>query len=351
MVKLEKLSLSLSAYPVVNGVSLDVEDGELMCLLGPSGCGKTTTLRAIAGFERPEQGSVSIAGRLVSSDSVLVPPQERDIGFLFQDFALFPHLSVAANVGFGLAGQGPSKVNKRVHEMLEQTRMLDHADKYPHMLSGGQQQRVALARALAPRPRLMLLDEPFSDLDTSLRGQIRDETLRILKATRVTTIMVTHDPEEAMLMADRIALMRDGSIVQVGTPQDLYQTPIDGFTTAFFGDVNHFEGIVKHGCVHTVVGSLVADGFQDGSTLDVYLRPDAISVGNSDTTTHDTMCLRVCSVRFAGASALVQLGIENGTSPHDHLEARLPGHFEPSVGDKVEIKIDRRQTYLFEKPE
>lgn len=351
MVKLENLSLRLSAYPVVSGVSLDVDEGELVCLLGPSGCGKTTTLRAIAGFETPQHGSISIAGRMVSGGSHQVPPQQRDVGFLFQDFALFPHLTIAANVGFGLAHLRAGEADDRIREMLQQTRMSEHAQKYPHMLSGGQQQRVALARALAPRPRLMLLDEPFSDLDTSLRGHIREETLRILKATGVTTIMVTHDPEEAMLMADRIALMRDGQIVQVGSPEALYRTPVDGFTAAFFGETNHFEGVVDQGFVRTAVGRLAADGYQDGSKLDVYLRPDAVSIGSAGGAPQSSDRLRVCSIRFAGPNALVQLGIEGGNTPHQHLEARLPGHFEWSVGDKVEITIDRQQTYLFEKPE
>jgi len=184
-----------------------------------------------------------------------------------------------------------------------------------------------------------------------LRGHIREETLRILKATGVTTIMVTHDPEEAMLMADRIALMRDGQIVQVGSPEALYRTPVDGFTAAFFGETNRFEGVVDQGFVRTAVGRLAADGYRDGSKLDVYLRPDAVSIGSAGGAPQSSDRLRVCSIRFAGPNALVQLGIEGGNTPHQHLEARLPGHFEWSVGDKVEITIDRRQTYLFEKPE
>ena len=348
MVKLENLCISLSAYPVVHDISLDVAQGELVCLLGPSGCGKTTTLRAIAGFELPQSGSISIADQVVSGGAKFIAPQDRGIGFLFQDFALFPHLNIAANIGFGLSRLPAPDAKQRITEMLERVGLTKHADKYPHMLSGGQQQRVALARALAPKPRLMLLDEPFSDLDTSLRARIREDTLRILKETGVTTIVVTHDPEEAMLMADRIALMRAGEIVQVGTPENLYHAPTDGPTAAFFGDVNHLHGVVRDGCIDTAVGPLRIDGYADGSKLDVYVRPDAVSLAQPDDPRGGLTRLQVCSVRFAGSNSLVQLGIEHADSSHEHLAARLPGRFESRIGDAVDVVIDPRRAYIFE---
>ena len=238
MLRLKNLSLKFDESQVIHNISFDVAEGELVCLLGPSGSGKTTTLRLIAGFEKPENGSIQLNGETVSSKKKILRPQKRNVGFLFQDYALFPHLTVAENISYGLSGQNKKQIKEQTWEMLSQIRLLDHADKYPHELSGGEQQRVALARARAPEPNLLLLDEPFSGLDTSLRAQLRLETREILKSQGVTAIIVTHDPEEAMLMADRIVLMRNGNVVQTGTPEELYSKPTDPFTAGFFGDVN-----------------------------------------------------------------------------------------------------------------
>ena len=230
MLKLENINLALEETKIIRNISFDVTEGELLCLLGPSGCGKTTTLRLIAGLEAPDSGTVSINGTNVSTNSFVIPPYKRDIGFLFQDFALFPHLTVRNNIAYGLKHLRKTEAQIRTTEMLTQIRLEAHSDKYPHMLSGGEQQRVALARALATEPRLLLMDEPFSGLDTSLREKIREETLQILKERGVTTVLVTHDPEEAMLIADQIVLMNEGNIVQSGTPGDIYERPTNIFS-------------------------------------------------------------------------------------------------------------------------
>ena len=248
---LDNVSHAYGNLRAVDGLSLDLQSGEVVCLLGPSGCGKTTVLRLAAGLERLQRGQVLIAGRAVAGNGQEMPPEDRDVGLVFQDFALFPHLSVGDNVAFGLEGLEPAARRERVLATLSQVGMEDYSTSFPHTLSGGQQQRVALARALAPKPKVVLLDEPFSGLDFLLRNQIRDDTLHILKEGGTATLLVTHDPEEAMFMADRIALMRAGKIIQVGRPVDLYCAPKDAFVASFFGNINRLEGVVMNASVRT----------------------------------------------------------------------------------------------------
>ncbi len=351
MLKLDDLSVSFGAKEAVRGLSFEIAEGELVCLLGPSGCGKTTTLRAIAGLERPQRGRVSIAGRVLSDGGSIVPPPQRGIGFLFQDFALFPHLTVAENIAYGMTRKQKATDRGRVDALLARIQMRHLANAYPHMLSGGEQQRVALVRALAPRPRVVLLDEPFSSLDASLRVELRDETVRILKDAGVTVLMVTHDPEEALVCSDRIALMREGRTVQIGTPDELYTAPVDAFTAAFFGAINRFSGTVDGAWVRTGIGAVANPGFRDGARVEVLIRPDGLSVAPLEARDGEPgAAMRVCSVHFAGASSVIRLG-PNGSAPgHDHFHARQPGLFRAGVGDPVRISIDRNQAFVFDDP-
>lgn len=342
---LENVSHAYGPLKVVDGVDLTVAPGEVVCLLGPSGCGKTTTLRIAAGLESPTTGKVRIGGILVADGALQVPPEKRHLGFLFQDYALFPHLTVHDNVAFGLAGWPAAAVRARVAEALEQVGMKPYAGSFPHMLSGGQQQRVALARALAPKPRLMLLDEPFSGLDSRLRDQVRDQTLHVLKGSGVATLMVTHDPEEAMFMADRIAVMRHGSIVQVGRPVDLYCHPVDAFVTTFFGDVNRIEGRVHDGGVDTPLGRLDAAGLAEGAAVSVLIRPEALHLRPSDEDTG--FAAQVIASRMLGRTSLVHLCVGDVGSRHLHLHSRMPGRFLPSEGEIMEVVLDRSQTFVF----
>ena len=241
-------------------MSLEVREEEILCLLGPSGCGKTTILRLAAGLELPTRGTIQVGGRLVSGNGAFVPPERRDVGLLFQDYALFPHLSIAGNIAFGLRSMSEPEQKQRIGEMLKLTHLSGRGDTYPHTLSGGEQQRVALARALAPRPRVLLLDEPFSGLDTQLRQKVRDETLHVLKEVGAAVVLVTHDPEEALFMADRIALMKAGRIVQVGEPTDLYFHPAEAFAAEFFGEINRLSSRVSGGKIPSPFGPLTAGG-------------------------------------------------------------------------------------------
>lgn len=322
----------------VNGIDLRVGAGELVCLLGPSGCGKSTTLRLVAGVERPLKGQVLIDGTVVADERTFQPPETRRTGLVFQDFALFPHLDVLNNVKFGLRNMEPEHILARATEALAQVGMQDFGAKFPNMLSGGEQQRVALARALAPRPHLMLMDEPFSGLDRRLRDRIRDETLEILKREETATLLVTHDPEEALRMADRIALMRDGKFVQVGTPVELYETPVDLQTAAFFSDVNVVHGKVSGGMLGTVFGPVRADGLADGVEATLAFRPHAIEVSAGREITGT-----VERTRMLGEKGLVEFAVGGET-----FTAYVEPSGLPASGDTVGLKLSQKACFVFE---
>jgi iron(III) transport system ATP-binding protein len=273
---------------------------------------------------------------------------------MFQDYALFPHLSVADNVGFGLRDLSGGKRRDRVAVVLEQVGMLDQTRMFPHMLSGGQQQRVALARALAPEPRIMLLDEPFSGLDTRLRNQIRDDTLHVLKNGASATLIVTHDPEEAMFMADRIAVMRAGCIVQVGRPADLYYAPADAFVAGLFGDINRLDGRVEGRRVSTPFGDLDAPDLADGTPVEVLIRPEALKLrpaSSGDPAAgggHGAPgTARVMAARLLGRTSLVHLSIGGADGRDLHLHARVPGRFLPEDNEVMAIHLDHSQAFIF----
>ena len=345
---LEHVSHAFGALLAVNDVSLAIEPGELVCLLGPSGCGKTTVLRVAAGLEPLQQGRISMGGQLVAGDGADVAPEDRGIGLVFQDYALFPHLSVADNVAFGLRRLAGSERQARARAALELVGMADSAKVFPHTLSGGQQQRVALARALAPAPKVMLLDEPFSGLDSVLRNQVRDETLHVLKKSGAATLMVTHDPEEAMFMADRIALMQRGRIEQIGPPSELYFAPANAFVAGFFGDINCFAGVVANQEVVTPFGTLAAPGLSEGCAVEVLIRPEALRLQTlAGETSPPLGAARVLASRMLGRSSLVHLSVNGAEATPLHLHARIPGRFLPAENALVAIQLDRSQTFVF----
>ncbi len=259
-------------------VSLDIAPGEVMALLGPSGCGKSTLLRIAAGVERPTGGRVLLDGEEVAGPQAFVPPEARGVGLMFQDFALFPHLSIGENVAFGLKRLSREEARAVALATLERVGLRNRFDDYPHNLSGGEQQRVALARAIAPRPRVLLMDEPFSGLDVQLRERIRDEAIAIVRETGITCVLVTHDPEEALLVADRIAVMAAGRLCQVGTAQHLYEQPNDLFVARFFSDVNELPGTVSAGQIETAFGPIVARDVPEGTRATVCIRHRGVRV-------------------------------------------------------------------------
>ncbi len=261
--------------PAVDGLSLRVAEGEILALLGPSGCGKSTTLRLIAGLETPESGTITLRGRVVAGLGHAVPPEERGVGIVFQDYALFPHLTVGDNVGFGLARAAR---RDRVGEVIDLVGLGGLAARYPHELSGGQQQRVALARALAPAPAVMLLDEPFSNLDADLRAQMRDEVERILRSSATTAVFVTHDQEEAFTLADRVGVLRAGCVEQLATPSQIYHLPATRFVASFVGAADFLPGVVTALGIVTEVGTFAnVEQLAVDARVDVMIRPDDIT--------------------------------------------------------------------------
>ncbi len=346
----ENVSHSFGDLRAVDRLTLSVASGELVCLLGPSGCGKTTALRLAAGLERLQSGRILIGGELVADGWTQRPPEERDVGLVFQDFALFPHLRVIDNVMFGLRRTSRPARRARALEALDRVGMVDYAHAYPHTLSGGQQQRVALARALAPQPRVMLLDEPFSGLDVGLRNQVRDETMHLLRGSGTASLLVTHDPEEAMFMADRIALMRDGRLIQVGSSEDLYRAPEDPFVAGFFGEINRLQGLAdRDGRIMTPFGLLDGGHRVSGRPVEILIRPEALHLQPA-CGAHPAEASnlgRVMACRMLGRSSLVHLSLLGEDGEEVHLHARIPG--APAFGDDrtVAVALDRSQVFIF----
>jgi iron(III) transport system ATP-binding protein len=291
ILQLDQVSKQFSATPVVDAVSLKLRQGELLSLLGSSGCGKTTLLRLIAGFERPQSGTIELSGQLVAGEKRWIPPEQRDIGMVFQDYALFPHLTVAENVGFGLkksrrkrTGYPAPQAKEMVSSAIAQVGLSELENRYPHELSGGQQQRVALARALAPQPALILLDEPLSNLDVQVRSHLRQEIRKILKDTDTTAIFVTHDQEEALSISDRVAVMNQGKIEQIATPETLYDEPATRFVAEFVAQGNFLPATYGGAGWKTAIGTLTLDDSGEFSyqadlmirQQDIRLEPDGM---------------------------------------------------------------------------
>lgn len=350
--EIRKLRRAFDGRPVVDDVSFAIQPGQVTCLLGPSGCGKSTTLRMIAGVEMQDSGEIYVDGQLVCDTVFRLPPERREIGLMFQDFALFPHLSVADNVAFGLKKASKAEKRARVEELLARVDLMRFIDGFPHQLSGGEQQRVALARALAPRPKIMLMDEPFSGLDNRLRDGIRDETLNILKEENTAVLLVTHEPEEAMRMADEIALMRDGRIVQQGAPYNVYTRPVDRAAVAFFSDTNVLKARVQGALAETPFGQFLAPGVPDGTDVDIVFRPQHVridfdrgGVGPKPTATDGTAARGVVQrARFMGNESLVEFAMDYDGSV---LRATVPNVFLPKRGTVMWLTIRRDKCFIF----
>ncbi|MEM9971485.1 MAG: ABC transporter ATP-binding protein [Pseudomonadota bacterium] len=326
---------------VVDEVSFAVEPGSVTCLLGPSGCGKSTCLRIIAGVDRQDAGRVAVDGVTLSEGAIHLPPEARNIGLMFQDFALFPHLTVAENVAFGLGGSKAEK-GARVDDLLARVRLESFAKAYPHEISGGEQQRVALARAVAARPRVMLMDEPFSGLDNRLRDGIRDETLDVLKEFGTAVLLVTHEPAEAMRMADRIALMRDGRIVQEGAPVDLFHAPVDKAAASFFSDINVVRSTMENGHAATPLGTFTADGVTGRHAVDVVVRPQHLHVALDPPGEGAFVPGNVRRSRFIGQESLIEVETEHGRMMASVRDVNLP-----DAGTVVWLSVDPSHALVF----
>ena len=348
---LKGITRILGGKKVLDNISLSLKPGELTCLLGPSGCGKTTTLRIVAGVDRQDSGEVLIDGQTISNQKVHIPPEKRSVGLLFQDFALFPHLTVEENIAFGLIGRGSNR-KERITELLFRVNLEPLRKKFPHHLSGGEQQRVALARALAPKPRIMLLDEPFSNLDDRLRDFVREETINILMEEKVAVLLITHEPSEAMRMADEIVLMKEGSILQTGTPYHLYNHPKNRDVASFFSDLNVIHGVVQNSEINTPFGKFLTPEFKDGADVEVIIRPQYMRIdfdrqGSRPLPTAEDgvpVLGTVEKARYMGNASLVEFRMANDNSL---LKASVPSVFLPKPGARMWLSLKRSKCFLF----
>lgn len=330
---------------VLKDVSFEIKSGEFVCLLGPSGCGKTTLLRLIAGLETLDGGSIQSNG------------DAPKIGMVFQDLALFPHMSAARNIGYALRHLSRSERRARTDEMLALVGLSDKRGAYPHELSGGQKQRLALARALARQPDLILLDEPFASQDITLRAQMRDDVMHILREAGVAALLVTHDPEEAMQFADRIAIMNGGEIEQIGEPSEIYNQPNSAFVASFFGEVNTIKGQVSNGVIASPVGAIDAAGLPDNMSVQVIIRPEAFSLSEHNPAIdhhnpkHAHVHGTVSERKYLGRSTLVHMDTHDldheGQEPL-HIHARVPGAYLAKGSDVQDIFLDQSQVFVFE---
>lgn len=350
-VELVDVHKSFGPVAAVRGVSLALEAGAVTALVGPSGCGKTTTLRLVAGFDDPDRGEIRVGGRLVAGGGASVPPERRRVGMVFQQLALFPHLDVAGNIAYGLSGMGRAARQARVAELLELVGLVGYERRRPHELSGGQAQRVALARALGPRPDVVLLDEPFSSLDVTLRAGVRAEVRSILRAAGATALLVTHDQEEALSLGDQVAVMLDGRIAQVGTPDQVYRRPVDLDVAAFLGAANLFEGEVRDGILHILLGAVDISGGNergyDQSVVTALVRPEDLDLedlGPDDGTATGAgsgagAAGAVVDVDYYGHDQLVVVALAGGRQ----VRARL--HSDRRLQPGARVRVSARRAY------
>ena len=324
----------------VSNISFMAHQGEILCILGPSGCGKTTTLRVIAGLEPVSEGEVYLGGKLVAAPGRSLPPEQRHVGMVFQEYALFPHLRVAQNIAFGLTHLPRGERDAQVHQMLVMTGLVGFENRYPHELSGGQQQRVALSRALAQNPVILLLDEPFSNLDPDMAGKMRQDLHDLLKRTKTTAVLVTHDHEEAFAMADRVAVLHEGRLEQFDTAETIYHVPASPFVADFVGQADFIPGTVRNGSVVTEIGEFPnRAGYRDGTPVVVMIRPDDIHVVPAKERE-----ARILGRQFRGSENLYTIGLPSGLVVHSS-EASTSVY---PVGTPVELRVIATHTVLFE---
>ncbi len=337
---IDNAELKYGALTAVSGLSLDLNKGEIACLLGPSGCGKSSLQRAIAGFEPISSGKIALAGQIVSRPGFTLNPERRHVGMVFQDFALFPHLSVENNIGFGLRKLSKDERKQRISAMLTMVGLEKYARKFPHELSGGQQQRIALARAIAPKPDILLLDEPFSSLDTALREALAKDVRVLLKDHNITAIFVTHDQQEAFAIADKVGVMNSGKLLQWDTPYQLYHKPKNRFVANFIGEGHVVNARLNDkGQLENGLGIITeANGWETGRDYGVLLRPDDL-VFNPES----PLKLRIKDKLFRGAEYLYQLALTDD----QYILCVTPSHVDFAIGDTLSVSVDLQHVVIF----
>ena len=347
LIKISNLNHNIRKKRILKNINLESDEGGITCLLGPSGCGKTTLLKLISGLEKVQEGEIQLKNEIISSKNKHKKTEKRNIGFLFQEYALFPHLTVEENLNFALKEE--KEQEKVIIDILKIVKLSESKGKYPHELSGGEQQRTALARSIIAQPDLLLLDEPFSSLDLNLKEEIRDDTLHLLQRFNISAIVVTHDPFEAMFMSNKIYIMdNEGSIVQSGEPKDLYTKPINPYVAEFFGETNMFRGIVKNSKVRTPIGSIEASNIDENEEVEIHIRPQAIKL-KEDQTPVNGIKGTVMASKLIGSFSLVHLSVLDHNNNVVHVHSQMPANFLPKEATAVEIKIDENQIFVFPK--
>jgi len=344
-VEINNLSHSINSHEILRNINLRLEKDKIACILGPSGCGKTTLLKLIAGLEKVNVGEIFLNNNKVSSPLKHIPTEKRKVGFLFQDYALFPHLTVKENLNFAL--KNINKIKHDIDEIIEIIKLPNSLQKYPHELSGGEQQRVALARAIISQPDFLLLDEPFSSLDLNLKEEIRDDTLHLLQKSNVTVLVVTHDPFEAMFISNKIYIMKKGGkIIQSGTPQELYNNPINSYVAGFFGETNKFRGLVKNSQVKTPIGNIQTPKEMESTQVEIHVRPQAIKLHQELTPVNGVKGTVVAS-KLMGSYSFVHISVLDTNNEIIHVHSHMPPSFSPEQSSAVGIEVDKNQIFIF----
>ena len=329
----------------LNNVSFKIENNSIISILGPSGCGKTTLIRLISGLEEIQDGKIYLQNDLVSHKKINLPPEDRSISYVFQDFALFPHMTVLENISFAASSQKNKK--QLTQQVISLAKIDNFLDKYPHQLSGGEQQRVALARSIAVQPKLLLLDEPFSDLNTSLKKDIIDDTLHLIKSLESSAIIVTHNAEEAMFISDQIIVINDGSIVQIGTPYDIFYHPKNSYVASLFGETNLYTTHVLEGFCDTPIGKIQTPNLSQGQKVDIVIRPEALILHKEKSPLISEVNGVVVDSKFIGNHAIIHMTVSDSSGDKFHMHSKVAGNFLPEPASSVSIELDNNHIFVF----
>jgi iron(III) transport system ATP-binding protein len=338
--RVENLNWTNSGKKIVSDISLSLFPGEVLCLLGDSGCGKTSLLRLISGLEKEDSGEIFINEEIISSKKFSALPENRPVSMIFQDYALFPHMTVYQNIAYGISALQKEQKKSKIDKIIRDLDIQKHLKKYPHELSGGEQQRVALARAIAPEPLILLMDEPFSGLDRSLREYIREETISLLRNSQAAIILVTHDPEEAMLVGDRIALMRNGKINQIGTNDEMIFQPINDYTVSTFSNVNTYQSVIKNKKVETPFGFFEIPDNISGKQAKILIRDQAFQIVNPT----ENNSYKVNQIDYTGENSRIEL---KATNSDTQVKITVPGKTSVKLDDKIGLSVDERYVHIF----
>jgi iron(III) transport system ATP-binding protein len=341
----KQLSHSFGEKEALTNLNFSIENNSIISVLGPSGCGKTTLIRLIAGLEQIQKGEIFLEKSLVANKNLNVPPEKRPISYVFQDFALFPHMTVLENISFA-AG---SKSNKKqlIDQVINLSKVENFLDKYPHSLSGGEQQRVALARSIAVQPKLLLLDEPFSDLDINLKREIIDDTLHLINSLESSAIVVTHNAEEAMFLSDVILVMEKGKLIQIGTPHDIYFKPSNLYVASLFGETNIFQSKVEDNTCLTPLGRIKTSNLSNNQDVDVVVRPEAIKLNLEKSPLLNPNSGVVVDSKFLGNSAIIHMTVNDEKNNKHHIHSRVMGNFLPPAASSVSVTLDEDHVFIF----